>query len=307
MSTQTTVAIAGITGTLAKLITKHLLSKPNVNIKGFCRNPSKLPTSLRTNPRLTIFEGTFNDTNLLRETVRSADVTICCYMGPDSLMIDGQKLLIDACIAEQVPRYIASDYCMDFRKLAFGDHPIKDAMKHVHAYLEEKKDVIKAVHILNACFLERPWVGVWDAEKGVLSYWGTGDEKWEFTSYDNSAEFTAEVAMDGNANGFLSFRGDHISMKEVAVVFKSVYKEEPKLQCLGSLEELYKTMHATRDRNPKDFYAWLGMWYTYYSINGQTTLPLPLDNSRFPDVKVVTVKDFFTGTEKKDIRKKSFF
>jgi hypothetical protein len=127
-------------------------------------------------------------------------------MGHDGLMVDGQKLLVDACIAEGVPRYIASDYCMDYRKLAFGDHPVKDAMKYVHSYLEEKGSQITPVHILNACFLERPWIGIWNADKETFSYWGTGDEKWEFTSYDNTAEFTAEAALDPNAIGFLTCR-----------------------------------------------------------------------------------------------------
>lgn len=200
----TTVSIAGITGTLAGLITKHLLKRPDVYIRGFCRNPSKLPDSLRSHPRLTLFKGAFTDMEIIREAVRGANVAICCYMGPDALMVDGQKLLIDACIAEKVPRYVASDYCMDYRKLAFGDHPVKDAMKHVQIYLEEKASQITAVHILNACFLERPWIGIWNPDKEIFTYWGTGDEKWEFTSYDNAAEFTAEAALDPDANGFLS-------------------------------------------------------------------------------------------------------
>lgn len=302
----TTVAIAGITGTLAKLITKQLLRRPNVHIKGFCRNPSKLPHSLRSNSRLTLFQGAFENTAVIREAVQGADVTICCYMGDNDLMVDGQKILIDACIAEKVPRYIASDFCMDFRKLAFGDHPVKDAMKHIHAYLEEKKSQINAVHILNACFLERPWIGLWNSNKSCFMYWGTGDEKWEFTSYDNAAEFAAEVALDKNSNGFMSFRGDYISMKEIAAEFKFAYNEEPKLECLGSLEQLYGIMHTTRNHNPDNAYAWLGMFYTYYSLNGQTTLPAPNNNSRFPDVKLVTVRDFFAGMRKTDIGKRSF-
>ncbi len=201
---RTTIVIAGITGTLAKLITKHLLTHPNIHINGFCRNPDRLPESLHSDSRLTLFKGQYTDVEVIRQAVKGADVTICCYMGDDKLMVDGQKILIDACIEERVPRYIASDYCMDFRKLAYGDHPIKDAMKHVSAYLDDKASQIKAVHILNACFLERPWIGIWNLDKRSFSYWGSGDEKWEFTSYDNAAEFTAEIALDPDANGFLS-------------------------------------------------------------------------------------------------------
>lgn len=200
-----TIAIAGITGTLGRLITKHLLSHPDVHINGLYRNPSKLPLSLQTDPRLTLFQANASDVKVIRRALRKADVAICCYLGDaTTVMVDGQKTLIDACIDEGVRRYIASDWSMDFRKLALGEHPPKDPMKHVQAYLEEKSDEITAVHVLNACFLERPWVGLWDAQKECFRYWGTGDEKWEFTSYNNAAEYTAEVALDREANGWLS-------------------------------------------------------------------------------------------------------
>jgi len=205
----TTITIAGITGTLARLITKHLLKHPNVHINGLCRTPSKLPDVLRSNPRLTIFQAGANDTKTIRQALREADVAICCYLGDNGVMVGGQKTLIDACIAEGVARYIASDWSMDFRKLAYGDHPPKDSMKHVQAYLEENSDKITAVHILNACFLERPWAGLWNAKNQCLQYWGTGDEKWELTSYDNAAEYTAGVALDKEANGFLSCKCAH--------------------------------------------------------------------------------------------------
>jgi len=202
----TAVAIAGITGCLGRLITEYLLTKPNVHIHGQCRTPTKLPQSLRDDPRLTIHITSSDDITSLQAAVCGADVAICCYLGPHSLMVDGQKLLIDACIAENVGRYVAGDWSMDFRKLELGQHPPKDPMKLVQAYLEEKEMTgqIRAVHILNACFLERPWVGIWDAKGGFLKYWGTGDERWEFTTYRNAAQFTAEVVMDKDAVGWFS-------------------------------------------------------------------------------------------------------
>jgi len=124
-------------------------------------------------------------------------------------MIEGQKRLIDACIAENVARYIASDWCIDFRGLKFGDHPNKDPMKDVQLYLEEKekKGEIKGVHVLNGAFTEvmwAPFLGIADAKEGVFRYWGTGDEKFDMTTYADAAAFTAEVAADPNAIGFVN-------------------------------------------------------------------------------------------------------
>ena len=124
-------------------------------------------------------------------------------------MVEGQKTLIDACIAENVPRYIASDYSLDFRGLKFGDQPTKDPMKHVQAYLEnlEKENKIKGVHVLNGGFMEviwAPFLGWINAEKNTFEYFGTGDERIEMTTYEDTAKFTAEAALDPKANGFLN-------------------------------------------------------------------------------------------------------
>lgn len=117
-------------------------------------------------------------------------------------MNDGQKHLIDACEAQGVRRYLASDYSLDFTKLEYGQLTSKDPMKHVKEYLEKQK-VVKGVHVLIGVFMDTffsPFFGVLNAE-AKLSYWGTGEEIWESTSYANAAEFVAAVALDENAVG----------------------------------------------------------------------------------------------------------
>lgn len=209
MSSNTTITIAGFTGKMARLITTFLLQNhPNVQIHGICRSIDKVPAALRSNPSITLFHTTSTDTPGLRRALVGASVCICAYLGDDTLMIDGQKTLIDACIAEDVPRYIASDWSFDFRGLKFGDHPSKDPMKYVQEYLEEKESEgkIKGVHVLNGAFMQVVWarfLGYVDAETGMFQHFGTGDELLEMTTYEDAAAFTAEVAVDPNANGFL--------------------------------------------------------------------------------------------------------
>lgn len=123
--------------------------------------------------------------------------------GPDELMIDGQKLLIDACVAEKVERYMASDYTLDYLKLQMGELPSKDPMMHVMRYLEGRP--IKGIHVMIGAFIEVFWhyLGMWDAKSYELKYWGSGDEKWDFTTYDNTAQWMAAVALDPGAEGVL--------------------------------------------------------------------------------------------------------
>lgn len=190
---------------IRRLVVSHLLASQEVSIRGFCRNPSKLPEHLRNSSRLTIVSGDAGDLDTLRQFVRGTDVVVCCYLGDNTLMTEGQKLLVDACDLESVPRYMASDYCLDYTKLEYGQHPAKDPMKRVKAYLETKKNV-KGVHVLIGAFMETFWsgyFGVFDSKDCKFSFYGTGDEIWESTTYDTAAQYVAAVALDRNAIGLL--------------------------------------------------------------------------------------------------------
>lgn len=272
----TTVTIAGVTGKHARLVAKHLLSHPNVNVHGLCRSPSKIPAFLSENTRFKAFESSSTDTTIIREALKNASAAVCCYLGDDELMINGQKLLIEACIAEGVPRYIASDWSLDYRSLKYGDHPSKDPMKHIQEYLEQRQDKIKGVHILNGCFMETFWsfAGTWDSKDQTFRYWGDGNEKWDLTSYDDSAHFTAEAALDKDATGFLCCEfgivmgcvpdtnglvlGDRASTMEIAAMVKDTYGIDPKVERLGSLHDLFKEMTELRAKNPDNMWAWVG-------------------------------------------------
>ncbi|CAI7616491.1 unnamed protein product [Penicillium crustosum] len=280
-----TVGIAGITGKFARLVGNHLSKSPNVQIRGFCRNASKLPQQFRESPRVTIVQGESSDL----ETLRS--------------FVEGQKLLVDACELENVGRYVASDYCLDFTKLELGQHPAKDPMKHVKAYLDGKKNV-QGVHVLIGAFMETFWsgyFGVFDPKEIKFSFYGDGDEIWESTTYQTAAEYVAAVALDQNAVGLQHFLGDRKSIKEIAKEFSQVYGLEPKLESLGSKQDLFNTMQAVFNKDPSNIFAYLAMFYQYYCINGQTYLKKDLDNKKYPEVIPVTFKGFLESHKLEDL------
>ncbi|KAL5366595.1 hypothetical protein BJX96DRAFT_161209 [Aspergillus floccosus] len=289
-----TIGIAGITGKFARLVLKNLWRYSELQIRGFCRNASKLPSKFRDSPRVTIVQGSSDDLEALRTFVHACDVVICCYLGDNSLMTDGQKLLVDACELEQVPRYIASDYCLDFTKLEYGQHPAKDPMKHVKAHLDSKEHV-KGVHVLIGAFMETFWsgyFGVWHPEECKLSFYRNGDEIWESTTYETAAEYVAAVARDPKAIGVQHFLGDRRSIREIAQDFAEVYGRTPQLERLGSLDDLYNTMQATFNKDQSNVFAYLAMFYQFYCTNGQTYLKPELDNGKYPGVTPVTCKKF---------------
>lgn len=200
------VAIAGFTGRMARLITEALVKRhPDVEIHGIARNASKVDEKLRDLSNVTIFEASAEDLVGLRRAVKGTDICICCYLGDNELMIQGQKSLIDACVDEHVARYLASDWSFDYRRLEYGDHPTKDPMKHVAAYLDERKDRIAAVHVLNGAFMEvmfSPFLGFFDANSHTFKYYGTGDEPYEMSTMEDAAAWTAEIAHDPSVVGY---------------------------------------------------------------------------------------------------------
>ncbi|PWY95939.1 nmrA-like family protein [Aspergillus sclerotioniger CBS 115572] len=256
-----TVGVAGITGKFARLVVKNLFASPDVHIRGLCRNPSKLPEQIRTSPRVTIIKGEADNLETLQTFVHGCDVVVCCYLGDNTFMTDAQKLLVDACEAESVPRYVASDYCLDFTKLEYGQHPAKDPMKAVKAHLETKQTV-RGVHVLIGAFMETFWsgyFGIWHPDDFKLSYYGNGDEVWESTTYDTAAEYVAAVTMDPSAVGLQHFLGDRKSIRQIADEFAAVYGKKPRLERLGSLQDLYDTMQATCQKDPSNIFAYLAL------------------------------------------------
>lgn len=201
-----TVGIAGITGKFARLLASCLIEKsPEVKIKGLARDPSKLDASISSSAKVEVFQGDAFDAEKIRPFLQGCDVVVCCYLGDDNLMIEGQKSLIDLAEEANVPRYVASDWSLDWTKLKTGELFAKEPCQVVKAYLDSKKS-IEGVHILIGGFTDvifAPFFRIWDSENRTFKYWGTGSEVWECTTYLNSAQYTAAVCLDREAIGVL--------------------------------------------------------------------------------------------------------
>ncbi|EEU39711.1 uncharacterized protein NECHADRAFT_43674 [Fusarium vanettenii 77-13-4] len=265
-----TVGIAGLSGRFGRLVGEILLKRPasEVKLRGFCREPRKLAKSLSGNSRVEVIQGSAFDSSAARTFAMGCDVVVCCYLGDDKLMIDGQKLLVDACEAEGVS--------------------LKDHL--------DTKEHIKGVHVMVGAFMDTfftAYFDSWDPEKKVFTFWGTGDEVLEFSSYRSSAEYTASVVLDRKAVGVQKFLGDRLSIKQILQLFDSQYGFKPELNLVGSKEDLYKHMYEVQEKEPDNVFKYMVLFYKYYLINGQTHLGA-IENSKYPDIKPETFRDFLS-------------
>lgn len=54
--------------------------------------------------------------------------------------------------------------------------------------------------------------------------------------------------------------GGRATVREIAASYEKVYGVPAKLERRGSLEELYTTMHALREKNPQDVYSYMSLY-----------------------------------------------
>ncbi|KAJ4993149.1 NmrA-like family protein [Stagonosporopsis vannaccii] len=298
----TIVGIAGLTSKFAQCVVKALQAYPGVTIKGFCRNSRKLPSAAIEKYRIEVVQGEFDDEAAVERFVKGTNIIICCYFGAPDLMTRGQEILVDACAKEGVTRYVPSDFSVDFTKIPDGELFPKESQKIIKRYLEEKE--VAGVHILVGGLLETFWSAyfqIYDATARKVTYWGTGDEKWDLTTYETAAAYTASLMVDHNASGVFRFRGDRKSVKEMKSVYEKVYKSTLSLSCLGSLDELYSSFQTAFKHDPNDAMSWAPGCFNYWCICGVAALGDNVDNESYPGVVPTDLEGFFRSLKHDEI------
>ncbi|KAK2736516.1 NmrA-like family protein [Colletotrichum kahawae] len=296
------VGIAGISAKLAQCVTKALQKYPGVKIKGFCRSLEKMPPSALQKYNLELIQGNFDDEVAVQKFVRGTDVVICCYFGGPEVMTLGQKILIDACAKEGVSRYIPSDFAVDYTKIPDDELFPKDSTKIIKNYLSEKG--VAGVHILVGGLMETFWSDyfeIYDADTQTASYWGTGEEKWDLTSFETAAAYTAALAVDKEAVGIFRFRGDFKSIFEIKQAYDKVYQSPLRLKRLGSLADLYNTVKDIHKKDPGNLSAWGPKAFIYWCTNGVAHLGDELDYNKYPYIVPTSVEEFLRARKKTNV------
>jgi hypothetical protein len=192
-----------------------------------------------------------------------------------------------------VPRFIPSDYAMDFTKIAPGLNRNFDLHREFRERLTRAP--IRSTAVLNGAFMnlltgEAPLV-LFKIHR--VLYWGDDPEqKLDFTTMDDTAAYTAEVALDPTAPAILRIAGEQISAAGLASAASEVTGESFRLLRGGGLGRLQKIIAITKSLTPKSnapFPVWQGMQYLYCMFEGSGLLK-PLDNQRYPNLRWTGVR-----------------
>jgi len=296
-----TIVVAGATGNLGGRIARALLER-GASVRALVRQGTardKLEQLQQLG--VTIASVDLSSASQVTPACSGAACVVSALAGLQDVIVEAQAVLLDGAVRAGVPRFIPSDYSIDFTKFPPGENRNLDLRRDFHKRLD--KTSISATTIFNGAFtdmLTGQMPLILFKLKRVL-YWGDADQRMDFTTIDDTASFTASAALDPSTPRFLRIAGDQLSARELTTVVSEVTGSEFRLFRAGSLGMLGTLIKIARLVAPgeKELYpAWQGMQYMRNMFDGRAKLE-PLDNDRYPGIRWTTVRDVLAARQVK--------
>jgi nucleoside-diphosphate-sugar epimerase len=294
-----TVVVAGATGNLGGRIARALLER-GAGVRALVRHDTS-PDKLERFQELgvTIARVNLSSAPQVAPACLGAACVVSALQGLRDVIVERQTVLLDAAIKADVPRFIPSDYSIDFTKFPPGENRNLDLRRDFHKRLD--KTSIAATTIFNGAFadmLTGQMPLILFKVKRVL-YWGDADQRMDFTTMDDTAAFTARAALDSSTPRFLRIAGDQLSARELTAVVSEVTGREFRLLRaggLGTLERLIKIARAVVPGEKQLYPAWQGMQYMRNMFDGRAKLE-QLDNDRYSGIRWTTARDVLSARQ----------
>lgn len=291
------VLVAGATGDLGGRIVKALLKK-NIEVRAVVRaSSSKQKISDLEQHGVKIYPISNWSESELSIACKDATCVVSALAGLQEVIIDAQTILVKAAIAAGVPRFIPSDFSLDFTRFRDGENRNLDLRRKFHKYLDSAP--IASTSIFNSAFTDllKDQMPLILYKKKMVLFWGKADNKWDFTTMDDTAAYTAHAAVDPNTPRYLRIAGDQVSPKEIRQVMNDLTGEKFRLLKIGGqgLLKAFITIGKTLAPSPNDLYpAWQGMQYMHNMIDSRAKIP-QLDNDRYPAMQWTSVKEYLSS------------
>lgn len=289
--TKKIIVLAGGTGNLGQQIVKTLLQL-NAEVRLIVRPTSNLKTiEYLANLGAKIFTINMQSQSQIAQVCQGASCFVSAVAGLQNVIIDAQTLFVKAAIEANVPRFIPSDYCLDFTPFAHGTNRNLDTRRIFATYLNAAP--IKATSIFNGAFanmLTNQIPMIIFKKKWVL-YWGNKNHKMPFTTIANTAAYTAYASLDDTAPRYLRIAGSAISASEIRSTLNQLTGQHYKLIKTGSqtmLGVIIKTARLLSPGTTQLYPAWQGMQYMHNMVDPKC-LVNNLHNNRYSNITFTTV------------------
>ncbi|WP_262152655.1 NmrA family NAD(P)-binding protein [Chryseobacterium foetidum] len=281
-----TILVAGATGNLGNRICRELV-KRGATVKAIVRDSTdtdKIEILKELGAEVSIID--LNDVNAIAAECADADCVISAVAGLGDVIIDLQKRILDGAIKAGVPRFIPSDFCTDYNNLPEGENRNFDLRRTFKKYIDQSP--IRASSVFNGCFADilKYNTPILNLKDKSIGYWGDkADWKLDFTTMDNTASFTAEIALDDSAPRDLQIAGFQISPNMIFDDVKEITGQEFKLHQIATLEDFAEYIRKQRADNPageNELYAKFQQGQYMYSMF--STQHNNLENNRYKGI-----------------------
>lgn len=288
------VLLIGGTGNLGRLIGKALLAR-KANLRLLVRPGSRAKVDAELAAAATIFESEAG-------AYEGVDTVVSAVQGGPETIIDAQLQMLEQARAAGVKRFIPSDYSYNFFGLAEGDNFNSDWRRAFAARAEAARGPVEVVHIMNGCFLDRDvlfgFLGAFDLARGEAYLWGDGEQKMDFTTYADTAAYTAEAALaEGPLGRDFFVAAESLTFGELMREVEAGLGRSLTVRHLGSLDDLEALTRQRLAAEPGNFFAWLPLMYWRGMLNGKGRLGA-LRNADYPSIRPTTVREYVAGLNK---------
>ena len=281
------VVLAGATGGLGKLIAEELCLRGAV-VKALVRRqtaPGRIAAlHAQEIESVSVDLGQVAD---VAAALRGASCVVSALNGLTDVILGTQGVLLEAALAAGVPRFIPSDYSLDFTKTAPDSNRNLDLRRTFHERL--RTTPIAWTSILNGAFMDMlngqmPIVA--DKIHRVIHV-GSADQMLDFTTMRDTAAYTAHVAMDADGTPeILRIAGDVVNARGLAAAASRAKGSSYKTMRVGGIGTLKGMIKVAKlfGGEKEVFPPWQGMQYMANMFSGDGKLA-PLDNNRYPNMR----------------------
>jgi nucleoside-diphosphate-sugar epimerase len=292
------IAVVGGTGHLGTLITNVLVDKPDVQVRLLVRAGSRAKVKGFEERGAEIVEGALSpdDGAALATLAKGAYAIVSAVQGGPDIIIEGQRRLLQAARDAGVRRFIPSDYSLDLFDVKPGSIPTSEMRRQFALIEEQERGEVEVVHVLNGGFMDRGvlfgFIRVIDAEKQTAYLWGDGKAPMAWTTYEDTARFTAEAAIDDRSvPRKLYVAGSVVTFDELVAEYEAGSGKKLKVEHQGSIDELSARIAELQQANPQNLLAYLPLTYLRAIMAGEGQLKA-LMNDRYPAVRPLTVREY---------------
>ena len=292
------VALAGATGDLGHRIASAL-ARRGANVRALVRvgTSAEKQAAIRSTGAIPVEVDT-DDAAALSLACAGAACVVSALNGLEPTIIGVQGRLLDAAVAAGVPRFMPSDFSLDFTRTRPGDNRNMDLRRAFMARVDQAP--IRATSILNGAFGE-----LLTGEAPIVLHrphrilcWGDPDQTLDFTTKDDVADYAADAALDADAPRVLRIAGDVVSARDLATLMTRLDGRPWTTFRAGGLGLLGALIRVTRTLSPATdapFPAWQGMQYIRDMSSGRGKL-MPLDNGRYGKTDWTRAEDILAPT-----------